>query len=113
MKVTLPPPPSANVYWKYWRGRVVPSPEAKTYKRVVRLMLLSEGHRKPLAGPVVLSLVWYRAERRGDLSNRLKVLEDALNGIAFNDDSQVVELHCRREDDKLNPRVVVTVEAAE
>jgi Holliday junction resolvase RusA-like endonuclease len=30
---------------------------------------------------------------------------DALNGLVWLDDSQVVEIHSFREDDKLNPRV--------
>ena len=30
---------------------------------------------------------------------------DALNGIVYLDDSQVVEIHAFREDDKENPRV--------
>lgn len=112
MKIVLPYPPSSNRYWKVWRGRAVVSAEAKQYKQGVRLRALTEGHRKPLEGPVVLSLVVYRPRRAGDLSNRIKVLEDALNGIAWIDDKQIVELHARREDDAANPRVVVNVEPA-
>lgn len=110
LKLVLPYPPSTNRYWKVWRGRAVISAEAKAYKQGVRLRALTEGLKKPLSGPVVLSLTIYRPRKAGDLSNRIKVLEDALNGIAFEDDSQVVEIHARREDDKDNPRVVVRVE---
>lgn len=112
MKLTLPYPPSANRYWRVWRGRPVLSEEARSYKQGVKLRALTEGLRKPPSGPVVLSLVVYRPRRAGDLSNRIKVLEDALEGIAFEDDSQVVEIHARREEDAANPRVVITVEAA-
>lgn len=111
MRLTLPIPPSANDYWRTWRGRVVVSAEARRYKNGVQLRALTEGHRKPLACPVVASVVVYRARRAGDLDNFLKVLLDALKGIAFVDDSQVVELHARREDDASNPRVEVRVEA--
>lgn len=112
MRLTLPYPPSSNRYWRTVNGRPIVSAEARLYKQGVRLRALSEGHRKPLACPVVLSLVVYRPRKAGDLSNRIKVLEDALAGIAYENDSQVVEIHARREDDKTNPRVEVRIEEA-
>lgn len=113
MRLTLPYPPSANRYWRTnQHGHNYVSPEAKRYKEGVRLRAHMARLGKPLACPVVLTVVVYRPQKSGDLSNRIKVLEDALNGIAFVDDSQVVEIHARREDDKTNPRVEVQVEAA-
>ncbi len=61
------------------------------------------------AGAVGLTLRFYRPERRGDLDNRIKVLLDALQGIAYADDAQVRELHCYLADDSANPRVEVTL----
>lgn len=114
MKITLPVPPSANDYWKLdRRGFIRVSDEARKYKQGVRLRALTEGHRKPLGCPVVASVTVYRARRAGDLDNFLKVLLDALKGIAFVDDAQVIELHARREDDASNPRVEVRIEEAE
>jgi crossover junction endodeoxyribonuclease RusA len=110
VKLTLPVPPSANDYWKIWRGRAVVSAEARSYKQGVKLRALTEGLRKPLSGPVVASVAVYRKQRRGDLDNFLKVLLDALKGIAFEDDSQVSEIHASRFEDPSNPRVVVTIE---
>lgn len=52
----------------------------------------------------------YRPRRVGDLMNREKVLSDALQGIAFHDDKQIVEAHFYQHDDKDNPRVEVEVE---
>jgi Holliday junction resolvase RusA-like endonuclease len=43
------------------------------------------------------------------LDNRLKVLLDALNGIAYNDDADIVELHAYRLDDKHDPRVELKI----
>lgn len=113
MKLVLPVPPSSNRYWRLDKrnGHLYPSEEAKRYKHGLKLRALTEGLRKPLAGPVVASVVVYRARRAGDLDNSLKVLLDALNGVAFEDDSQVIEIHARREDDPSNPRVEVRVEA--
>lgn len=111
MKITLPYPPTGNLYWRIWHGRPVTSPDARRYKQGVKLRALTEGLRKPLGCPVVASLTFYRPRKTGDLDNALKVILDALNGIAWEDDSQIVEIHARREDDKSRPRVEVHVEA--
>jgi Holliday junction resolvase RusA-like endonuclease len=48
---------------------------------------------KPLTGPVALSMRFCRSTRqRVDLDNLAKSILDGLNGIAFADDSQIVEL---------------------
>jgi len=116
MRLTLPYPPSANRYWRTTariiRGKPVvqtyPSPEAKAYKVAVARIAAAAGWR-PFDGDVELRLTVYRPLKRGDLSNRIKVLEDALNGIAYADDDQVVRLTADRKDDKDNPRVEVEV----
>jgi crossover junction endodeoxyribonuclease RusA len=114
MKLELPVPPSANVYWRIARGHLIVSEEARQYRRDVALLARKQGLRgPPLAGPVVLSIRWHRARKAGDLSNRIKVLEDALQGLAYRSDDQVVEIHALRLDDASSPRVVVRVEPAD
>lgn len=108
MTITVPYPPSANRYWRTFRGTTVVSPEARAYKQTVRLLALTKSAR-PLSGPVVLVLRVFRPRKAGDLSNRIKVLEDALCGVAFDDDDQVVEIRATRHDDKKNPRVEVEI----
>jgi Holliday junction resolvase RusA-like endonuclease len=108
MRAVLPYPPSANRYWRTFRNRTVVSDEARKYKALVKVEL----SKWPLlAGPVALIAHLYRPQRSGDLDNRLKVLGDALNGVAWSDDSQVVEIHAYRHDDKARPRVEVEVRA--
>lgn len=88
------------------------SQRARQYKATVKFKAMQEHDLPdPLEGEVVVSLVVYRKRKVGDLDNFQKVLLDALRGVAFNDDSQVVEIHARREDDAENPRVEVRVEA--
>ena len=53
-----------------------------------------------------------RPQRSGDLDNRLKCLLDSLNGIAWSDDGQIVEIHAYRHDDKKNPRVEIEINPA-
>lgn len=108
-RFTLPYPPTVNTYWRIdRRGFARLSDEARAYKRVVGQRL--EG-MLPCSSPVVLSVDVYRPRRIGDLDNTLKALCDSLRGFAFVDDSQVVELHARRFDDKANPRAEVTIAA--
>jgi Holliday junction resolvase RusA-like endonuclease len=64
---------------------------------------------RPFAGPIAMYVHVYRARKVGDLDNSAKVLADSLNGIAYQDDSQIVEWHLWRHDDKANPRVEVEI----
>jgi crossover junction endodeoxyribonuclease RusA len=107
---TLPYPPSANAYWRsivvHGRGRVVVSREAKAFKKAVSAALAG---LSPLTGPVHLVANFYRPRKRGDLDNLLKVTCDALKGIAYHDDDQIVKITASRFEDKGRPRVEVSV----
>lgn len=113
MRLTLPYPPSANRYWRSFRGRTVVSAEARNYKREVAKACKAAGLVEPLSGEVALSVTVYRPILRGDLGNRLKVLEDALNGFAWHDDEQVARIHMERHLDRAEPRVEVEVQSLE
>jgi len=63
--------------------------------------------RKP--NDVVLVLDWYRVNALGDLSNRIKIVEDALQGAAYDNDSQVRRIIAERFDDADRPRLEVGV----
>jgi Holliday junction resolvase RusA-like endonuclease len=52
-----------------------------------------------------------RPGKRPDLSNCIKQIEDALNGVVFTDDALVVEIAARKVYG-LQPKIVVTVSAA-
>lgn len=87
---------------------MVISDDARLYKAAVGWQCQAAGVA-PYTGPVRVTLTFYRPAKRGDLSNRIKILEDALNGHAYNDDAQIVELHAFRREDKRNPRVEVDI----
>ena len=110
--LVLPLPVSANRYWRNYRGRTVVSAEAKDYKMAVCLQASHLGVR-PFTVPVAVYLRVYRARRTGDLDNFVKVLLDALCGVAYADDKQIVELHSWRFDDPRDPRVEVEVRRVE
>lgn len=103
--LTLPYPPSGNRYWRHAKGRTYLSAEARAYRAAVARVAPT----LPLDGPVSVTLTVYRPRKAGDLDNTFKVLLDALNGLAWHDDSQIEELHGYRHDDKDAPRVEVEV----
>lgn len=107
-KFTLSVPPSANRYWRVYNGHPTLSAAAKEYKATAGWYALAQGV-EVLNGTVGVSLTVYRKYKRGDTDNYLKICLDALNGIAWNDDSQVAEIHLYRKDDKQNPRVEIEV----
>jgi crossover junction endodeoxyribonuclease RusA len=115
----LPWPPSVN---RYWRSVVIPtktgtraavllSSEARKYKKRVE-GYCTANHITPILGPVRLNVDLYRPRRIGDLDGPLKAVFDALQSFAYENDSQIVELHVRRFDDKHRPRVEIAVSAA-
>ena len=111
MKITLPYPPSANRYWRHYNGRTVKSREASDYIEVAGWTARAAGVR-PTSKPVAVWAIFYRPRKAGDLDNRIKILLDAMEGIAYDDDRQVIELHAKLADDKDNPRVEFEVKEA-
>jgi crossover junction endodeoxyribonuclease RusA len=107
--IELPYPPSANRYWRNFRGRMVISAEAKAFKEQAGWIARASGGAM-LEGSIAMAVDIYRPAKRGDLDNTLKVTIDSLQGIFYANDSQIVEIHARLFDDKKNPRAVVTVQ---
>lgn len=63
-------------------------------------------------GDVVVVLQWWRAAKRGDLDGRIKVVLDALQGVAYTNDKQVAGLTMARGEDPERPRLEVEVHRA-
>lgn len=88
----------------------MPSDKAMAYKaRVAQVAALAR--IQPLHGPVRLVLTVFRPRRSGNLDNALKVLNNALNGVAWLDDEQVVHINATRDDDAKAPRVELVASA--
>lgn len=101
-----------------FRGRPVVSAEARAYRLAVSAEALA-ALAAPLRGAVRLTADVYVETRRRDLDNCIKVLCDALQGVAFEDDNQIAEIHARRfvapkpKRGKRAGFVIVTVEPLE
>jgi crossover junction endodeoxyribonuclease RusA len=109
--ITLPVPPSTNNLYRNVRGKGrVLNKDGRAYKELARMVAM--GARLPLLrGDVCLTLVvYFPNRRRRDLSNTLKIVEDAMKGIAYADDSQVARIVMSRGYDNANPRCELTVQ---
>lgn len=95
--ILLPYPVSTNRAYRNFRGRTVMSAEGRAYKIAVAAAMAGQVCH---AGSVIFSYWLHpRTTAKGcasrvriDLDNT-KLLLDALNGVAWRDDSQIVELH--------------------
>ena len=68
--------------------------------------------RPPMKGDLAMTVKFVLPDhRRRDLDNLNKAIFDSCNGIVFEDDSQVVDLHLTKKVDKRAPGIYVTVEA--
>lgn len=98
--ILLPYPPSANRYWRTFRGRHVRSADAMQYRGEVLHRATLYGLRL-LSGPVRvtatlhprLTLKGQASRTRIDLDNAVKVVLDALQGVAYDNDRQIEDLH--------------------
>ena len=99
MEINLPYPISANRYWRIARNTLHLSAEARAYKQQAGWIAKKAGVR-PLTGWMSVDITLLprltkegKASRtRLDLDNALKVAIDALNGICWQDDRQIVAI---------------------
>jgi Holliday junction resolvase RusA-like endonuclease len=102
--------------------------ESREYKEYVALIARQHAPKKPIEGALSVNIKIYRQipksttkkDRalflagikrpivKSDTSNYVKGIEDALNGIIYKDDSQIVDLYAAKYYSD-NPRVEISV----
>ena len=116
--IILPYPISTNRYWRTFRGMTVVSEEAKAYKKQVAQIAQLSGCIKH-NGNVSIDITLYPKRNKDgsanakvlDLDNCLKVVLDALQGVAYDNDKQVVALTAKYANEpKENGGVKVCIE---
>jgi hypothetical protein len=112
--LTLPVPPSGNAAYRAVPGRVISSPEWKAYQKAIDIFAMTKRIKKFDAPQEIgLTIRWYRERKSGDLTNREKTIEDALQGVAYDNDAQVRQKQSQRFDDYWGPpRIEVEVHPA-
>lgn len=109
--LTLPEPPSANRWWRRAGAHMHLSTAARDYKE--RVAALTGAVTQFVDGELSVTLRWYRSRRSGDLDKRVGIALDALQGVVYTTDAQITRLTAERYEDKANPRIEVTIRAAE
>lgn len=105
---TLPLPPSVNHMYRRGRRGTYLSDAARAWKHAAHIAAL-EIFPEPLTGEIVVVWDFYMPDGRSDASNRIKALEDALQGAAYLNDRQIVSGTYNKLRDKHNPRVEATI----
>lgn len=109
--LTLPWPPTMNTYWRNVANKTLISKEGRDYRRAVVRYVVDNRDIAALRGRLAVSIVAYQPDKRQrDLDNLLKAPLDALEKAGvYLSDSQIDALSIRREYDKANPCLVVTI----
>jgi len=89
--------PSKKNRMRSWQGRVVKDESVRNAEALIQtqaILAMSEAGLEPFEGPIALEVIcFYDDRRRRDAHNVLGSLCDALEGIVYYNDSQIVDLH--------------------
>jgi len=109
LELTIPgePVPKARVMWRgrqsYTSGKVL---SAEAHIEILARQLV----KVPVRGPIVLDADFFLGNRRKvDWDNLSKLVCDALNGIVWDDDSQIVRAYVGKFVDRVSPRTELRV----
>jgi Holliday junction resolvase RusA-like endonuclease len=107
-------PVPVNQRTMFSNGRHNSSGKWKTAKKGLQeeAMVAIRTHKnfEPLTDTLAVNLLFYFGDnRKRDVDAYIKIVLDALEGIVYENDSQVVELHCYKEVCVDNPRTVVQI----
>ena len=94
------------------KAYVYTPPKTKEYENLVGWVAKCNGC-KPLNGPIAVQLHLFIRGRSGDVDNYCKSILDGLNGVAYEDDDQVVELQVRKYKVKRKEEERVEIEIRE
>lgn len=112
MKLTFEtmPPSTNHLYAQRGSSRFL-KPEVRDAKEAIGWEARRQYHADPMTSPLAVTVALYWADRRKHDIDNIKALLDALTGIIWEDDGQIVDLHITKAIDKERPRVDMTVES--
>ena len=84
--------------------------EGKKLKEQYQWEAKAQWSGKPLAGDVEISIaLYFGTKRKSDWDNFHKLSMDAMTGIVYEDDSQIVEANVIKSYSKENPRIEIEI----
>ena len=96
---------------KFGRPCVYMSKEGKQLKEDYQWQIKSQYHGEVLTSDLKMTVeLWFGTKRKHDVDNYNKLILDALSGLVYEDDKQIIELTVRKGYDKKNPRAEVKIE---
>ena len=119
LKISVPIEPIPQPRPRFARGRVFQPARIVEYKRqIANVARAAVKQAAPMSGLLTCSIRLYRkykidSRRYGDVDNHLKAIFDALNGVVFVDDSQIVSVDCKKFTDKEKPRLELEIYESE
>lgn len=105
-------PPSTNHLYRRTSRGVSLLEGVRQAKDAIGWEARSQFHGEPLSGPLAVTIDLYWPDRRKHDVDNVKALLDALNGIVWEDDGQIIDLRTRKHFDKAHPRIELSVAAA-
>lgn len=115
MTITLlgEPKSTSHIYHYTCRGRfpsMYMTAQGKALKTDYQWQARSQFKGEPLKGPLEIDVTLFHGIKRvSDWDNFHKLSQDALSGIVWDDDSQVIDAHVHKRYDKAQPRIVITI----
>ncbi len=105
-ELTLPIAAHTKQRPRFGRGRAYTPAETRGWEELLAWRFIEQHGRPRLTCPVRVELYFGGVQPNQDIDNLAKSCLDALNGIAFEDDRQVVELVARKASDR-TPQTVI------
>jgi Holliday junction resolvase RusA-like endonuclease len=106
--ILLGNPISTNSLYKRHGNFIYMTKEGKALKESYQWQAKKQYKGKILTGDLEVDITLYFGDkRRRDADNHNKIWSDSLQGIVFEDDKQIVDLHIHKRYDKSNPRVEI------
>ncbi len=99
-ELTLPVAAHTKQRPRFGRGRAFTPSDTRNWEEQLAWHFVEQHGRPRLNGPVRVELYFGGVQANQDIDNLAKTCLDALNGIAFADDRQVVELVARKASDR-------------
>jgi Holliday junction resolvase RusA-like endonuclease len=91
-------------------GRMLLTKKYRDTKTAISWEITSQWRTEPLTTPVTLNILQYFGDnRKRDIDAYIKILLDSMEGIVFENDNQVNEMHIYKEKDLNNPRTEIQI----